>query len=403
MATKPAGFFTVATLDDFDAGDRIGDPTKIAFPDVPNGLIPGDPAAPEHLNYAFNILGDWSVWLFAGSNLAGLDSHIIETDSGGAAFVAAATLGGTGSGSFTLRITENAGATAVVILASNSSGGDVLSATVTGGAGNPIDAKVEGVGTGAAVLARQNNAAAPSASAVDALVTGNGPAIVSEAQGTGPAVRAIRKDDGGPAVSCESAGVTAPSRGTLFLEPHATNPFAPLDGDVWKVPGVTGFGRGQLRVRDLDGADGGGGAGSMGVWATPGGQGFEYDESLANVSESVAVIKDMVSISLDADSGTPGHPAGDYFIEFYCQVRLDVAADVGTKAIVEFHGPSGIIGNRIDMDFNSVNLWKTVSFGPFKYTLAGGPHQFEIKFRSDTNGEEVVCSQARILARGTYG
>lgn len=403
MATKPGGFFTVATLDDFDAGDRIGDPTKIAFPDVPNGLIPGDPAASEHLNYAFNILGDWSVWLFAGSALAGLDSHIIETDVDGFTKIAAATLGGTASSSTALRVDENSGATSVVVIVSNASGGDGIRATVTGGTGQPIDAKVEGTGTGAAVIARQNNAGASASPAVDALVTGNGPAVLAEAEGTGPAVRAIRKDDGGPAVSCESAGVTAPSRGTLFLEPHATNPFAPLDGDIWKVPGVTGFGRGQLRIRDLDGASGGGGAGSMGVWATPGGQGFEYDEDLGNTTESVAVIKDKVSISLDSASGTPGHPAGDYFIEFYCQVRLDVAADVGTKAIVEFHGPSGIIGNRIDMDFAAVNLWKTVSFGPYKYTLAGGPHQFEIKFRSDTNGEEVVISQARILARGTYG
>ncbi len=51
------GDFAFATGTLFDTGDRIGETTKVAIVDVPNGFVPGTPVTAEQLNWLFNTIG----------------------------------------------------------------------------------------------------------------------------------------------------------------------------------------------------------------------------------------------------------------------------------------------------------------------------------------------------------
>lgn len=410
MATKPGATFTIATNLNYTAGDRIGSPTKIAAPDIPNGSTPGTDATPEMHNYMNSISGAWGVWLLAGDFAPILAAHVVEADSSGQVGIASLNVGGTASGDLALVVQQNTGADSAAATISNSSvAGFGLIVSAAGAL-----ATIRATQTGGGYCFETNNLGTNSGGGK---FTGRGSAegVKAVAGPTGSGLIAERDAAGGPAVECTQDGGGVPVRGILFVEP-TNDPSAPVDGDVWKAVGTTGFGRGALKFRDDDGGVGGGSAGDLKVWASPGGRGFESAESLGDTTESVSTITDKLTLTLD-NVGSPGHPDGDYIIEFYCAIRIGAGgvpltvsgaspgpyAIAGTIAEVEFHGPSGLLTNLpFEIDFRNLGQNKPVSFST-KVAFSGGPSVFTIKFRSQTGGGEgVTIADARIIARGTY-
>ena len=102
MPTKPIQSFVFATGVNYAVGPQAGNPTKIVPGDTINGLVPGDGVPAAWMNYMWNICGQWSGWLLAGSPLAGLDAHLVETDATGKAELAMLELGGTAAGAIAL-------------------------------------------------------------------------------------------------------------------------------------------------------------------------------------------------------------------------------------------------------------------------------------------------------------
>lgn len=84
--SKPVTAPTWATDATFSSGPAIGAPTKVppaGWPDVAQGLVPGEAAAAEFLNELFNALCDWTTWLDGGSSAGAADAHLVETDASG--------------------------------------------------------------------------------------------------------------------------------------------------------------------------------------------------------------------------------------------------------------------------------------------------------------------------------
>lgn len=88
MATKPAGdvTFTWATDANFSSGPAAGNPTKVnpaGWTVVAQGAIPGNGIVAEFTNKVRNVLGQWTGWLDAGSNIGDNAAHILEVDGNG--------------------------------------------------------------------------------------------------------------------------------------------------------------------------------------------------------------------------------------------------------------------------------------------------------------------------------
>ena len=111
MAIKPIVSFVFATSTNYSVGPQIGNPTKIPPSDTANGVVPGDGIPAAWHNYMWNICGQWSGWLLAGTSAPDLSAHLIETDSNGWAEIGQLTLGGTATSLQSLIVSENTGAT----------------------------------------------------------------------------------------------------------------------------------------------------------------------------------------------------------------------------------------------------------------------------------------------------
>lgn len=88
MPTKPAGTVEIwASNLNHLFGDYPGNPTKVnpGAGVVAAGLIPGDPAPPtaEETNHEFNRWTLFLEWLAGGSAAAGINTHVVETNSFG--------------------------------------------------------------------------------------------------------------------------------------------------------------------------------------------------------------------------------------------------------------------------------------------------------------------------------
>lgn len=126
MATKPVVSFTFATNANYTSGPQTGNPTKVVPGDLLNGMIPGLGIPAAWHNYIWNISGQWSVWLLAGSDAPDLDAHLVETDASGYGSLAQLTLGGTPSALQSLVVTQNTGAQSSSIYADNTGTGSAM-------------------------------------------------------------------------------------------------------------------------------------------------------------------------------------------------------------------------------------------------------------------------------------
>ena len=143
MPTKPIQSFVFATGVNYAVGPQAGNPTKIVPGDTINGLVPGDGVPAAWMNYMWNICGQWSGWLLAGSPLAGLDAHLVETDATGKAELAMLELGGTAAGAIALVVNQNTGAPSAAATCTNTGAGFGLNASAAGAL-----AAVRGTNTG---------------------------------------------------------------------------------------------------------------------------------------------------------------------------------------------------------------------------------------------------------------
>jgi len=178
VPTKPSTVFTFATTTNYTVGARIGQPTKYA-PIGTEGFIPGANAAPEQINYCFNVTGEWlSDWILLGTFNPDLDAHILETDGSGHTAIARAVLGGTADTVAGLEVNANAGFTTHSALFSNTVGGVAIQAA--------------------------SDAAQP---AVRGVCTGSGAGVEGSATGgTGPGVRGVGVPANGVEGTCTVAG-----------------------------------------------------------------------------------------------------------------------------------------------------------------------------------------------------
>jgi hypothetical protein len=151
---KPVTSFTFATNTNYSVGPESGNPTKIIPGDLANGMVPGDGVPAAWNNYLFNICGDFSVWVLAGSSDPDLDAHLVETDVDGFGALAQLTLGGTAAALQALIVTQNTGAQSSAIFVTNTgTGSGVLSSAVGSvaaikGTNTGTGPGLEGVGNG---------------------------------------------------------------------------------------------------------------------------------------------------------------------------------------------------------------------------------------------------------------
>jgi hypothetical protein len=366
MATKPASSFTIATNANYTAGARVGSPTKIAPGDLANGFTPGVAVTPEDHNYLYAILGDWSVWLLAGSAFAGLDAHVVETDSAGHTRIASLALGGTASGTRALVVNQNTGASSAAGTFTNSGAGFAVLASAAG-----ASAAVRGLATG-------------SGAGVEARVVG----------GTGPALTASRPAAAGPAGVFEKSGSGTPARGTIYLEPDV-DPSAPVDGDVWKTLS-TGFNNhGKLKYNDVRGGD-------QSVWSTAAGFGYAWFDAEGDQANNTTDWEEALVGQLSEDDN-PLTPPGDYVVTVSL-LAYGNGANPGTHCWVRVldHTATMVCGIVKVLAEGTTEPAYPVSM-MFKTTLAASTVQnYTVEFKSSVGGEEVRVKQVRMFFRGAY-
>jgi hypothetical protein len=194
MATKPSSTLNFATSTNFTLGPFIGSPTKVVPPDLTNGFVPGEGVGAAHQNYLHNLWADWATWLDYGSPLAGLDAHVVETDSTGKSHLAMLELGGTAGTTFALEVEANSAAPTAAIYVTNNFGGFGVLGSTSGSS-----AALRGVqtGTGAGV---QGLALGTNNTGVSAQGAGSGAGVTAQGGSSGPGVLATGGASGGSGV-----------------------------------------------------------------------------------------------------------------------------------------------------------------------------------------------------------
>jgi hypothetical protein len=147
MATRPIGNPPIwSSIANYPPGvdPWSGNARSVPIPTgEAGGFTPETGIVAEYANAEFKVLSTWVEWLSFGSNAAGLDAHVVETDSAGVSAIAGLTAGGTAGAFPAITATANSGATGSVISATNNSGGFAILASSNG-----VLAAIRGVSTG---------------------------------------------------------------------------------------------------------------------------------------------------------------------------------------------------------------------------------------------------------------
>jgi hypothetical protein len=251
MATKPVSSFVMATNANYSAGPQIGNPTKVIPADTANGVIPGQGVPAAWNNYIFNITGQWTGWLLAGSTSPTLDAHIVETNASGKIEVASAIFGGTASTQFAIRATQNTGAGSSTILVSNNGTGFGVLASSAGssaairGLCTGTGAGVQGIGLGTNNVGVQGSGTGSGAGGSFTGGSTAGPGILAVGGASGDGVTATGTNAGYGVDATGGASSLAGVRGT------AGNTSSPgvygqtSAAALSTTAGVNGFGQGD--------------------------------------------------------------------------------------------------------------------------------------------------------------
>ena len=389
----------IATNVLYVAGARIGDPTKIAHGTPADGWTPGAVDVAEFYNYYVNEFGQWVTdWVAQGTPNADLDTHIVETDANGLSSIAAVDVGGTSS------VTTSLGA-ALTVTANTGAGAGSRAALVTAATGQALS--VNNSSTTQPALYVSNDFGAATGLVFQCQILDGGkiaefqaltdPAdgIDVDALGTGKYGARVRAaDDGAPILILDRNGAGTPIRGAISL-PERARASAPLNGDLWKTPGATGFSRGFLEWED-DGGSSSLTKGTQRAWSSVGGLGYAHAESTGDTTDSTGVFVTKVTLTMDGTTAT--EPDGDYIVEWSALVRPFNGAIPDVE--VKLTGPGGFSATlHMVSPLNNVRV--PVSFKK-KFTFAGGPDTWTLEFQTETGGQDVIISEASITCKGAY-
>jgi hypothetical protein len=319
MATKPADTFVHATNAVYTTGPADTLSNKENPPDIPNGFLPGNDIAAEHLNKPLNISGQWTGWLLAGQSAASADTHIVETDADGETSLLGLTVGNSSLAVDRVLDVQNdfAGATALI---RNHGAGIALSL-------------LGGPGAGCCEMAAQKQSPA--------------------------AVLRLQRFDGG-----------AVFRGMLAIDPQ-DDPITIVEGDLWITPSEDAVGEsGRSQLSWSDETDGG--EQILRAWGTNKRKYFRSEENLFLESTSTDVPAEKLSLSAEPGEG------GRYKVTFTCAVLSTVAGKLvglefdtgplgGKSSTYEIHMPTADVfvpvtvswmveGNAATM-VNAINVW----------------------------------------------
>jgi hypothetical protein len=240
VPTKPVSTFTHATDALFLSGPAVGLDVRLPTPGAAQGYVPGNGIEAESINYNLGILGDWLTdWISQGSNAAGEDAHIVETDSAGRLRAAYAHIGGhTSSGPSLTLSPSNSGPS----LSLTGPGGAQFGATMSQG-GSGATLRATNTGTGYAVEALTTGGT--NNSGVRGRGAGSGHGVVGESSATGHGVRGEGHASGGYGVY-GLGGAAAASYGVYGLAGHAQAFAVKGESDAAATigGGVHGLGRG---------------------------------------------------------------------------------------------------------------------------------------------------------------
>ena len=214
MATRPTGNPPIwSSIANYPPGvdPWSGNARSVPIPTgEAGGFTPDTGIVAEYANAEFKVLSTWVEWLSFGSNAAGLDAHVIETDSTGVSAIAGLTAGGTAGAFPAITATANSGATGSVISATNNSGGFAILANSNG-----VLAAIRGVSTGLQPGIEGRNTG------------GGGPGISGTGNGAGSGVVGTGGADGsgvdGTGGSTGGAGVIGLATGAGFYGVQGTS------------------------------------------------------------------------------------------------------------------------------------------------------------------------------------
>jgi len=237
MPTKPAGVYSVATDLNYSSGVATGFPTKSATVSATEGFFPDTAIAAEEQNYLFNLTGEWTAWLFAGTSLPVIDTTIVERDALGRSQFAIVQAGNTASASIPVIVDGNTGQPAgdPAIAVNSNSGSAVLASSFSTDPTVSVTNATDGIGVLALTSAGPAGVQGRSATGVPSVgvegvsrgpassgVVGRGDATL----GALPGVAGFALADNGIAVygqvSAPTAGITAAGvQGDATLSPDA--------------------------------------------------------------------------------------------------------------------------------------------------------------------------------------
>lgn len=455
MATRPSGNPPIwAQTTNYPAGADpwSGMATKVTSPTATTtGQTPETGWVAEYINDELNVLSEWVEWLSFGSFAAGLDAHVIETDTDGFTAVAQVVVGGTASvaGIAALDVTENAGGavttsqfrnttdgfailatasgTDEVIRATQSGTGAAIVAQIVAGNGNAVEGT--GFGTGAGVtgtpgatgdgvigtctgsgkfgVSGSSSAANPNSFGVhgQAAQTAAGGVFGRNVNAGADTTNSLHS--GVLGVSTDSTGVfaistngyalwaqsdtTTPARAPLHIEPQDADPITKLEGDIWYHSGED-----QLKGR-IDGT-------TMGIWATGHGYAYVYGENAAQVSTDSSSEIDIITASFA--SNMEPREVGSLMTATVCfEFGGSTAGSAFQWNLLDFTATDDVIATRIEQVHNSgANADDRYLTAKAQYTIPiAGPRTFKLQIRSVDGISFARIRRASIEFTGSHG
>lgn len=349
----------------------IGTATKIApsAADLAEGWNANEVPGGQHQNHFMNHVSQWTNWVALASTLAGLDDHLIQTDIGGQAAVAAITLGNTAGTSYPLDIQG---------LNSGSPSTRAINVQIADGTAiNLSNNSVSGT------IRAENFGAGPAAQIVN---TGTGDAAQIIGAG-GKAIDATCLLVGTDAVlGLSRFGAGATIRGLMNLQPSTVDPTTPVDGDMWFYQSATA---GHDAPVFFDGTV------NRRAWGTVNGYGRHFAENLTPATESAAVITSHLSTNL----GTQGEPAGDFDARF--SGVITASAGALPYSIEVLYRVGGVTIETERMDFTALGS-KSFYFEHLVTYDGSTTVQLDIQYRTLTAGKSARMERSRVVAYGAF-
>lgn len=229
-----------------------------------------------------------------------------------------------------------------------------------------------------------------------ALVAGADPLVESTAAVVGLALDAsgvYGKSTNGYGVWAESSGVV---RASLHIEPQASDPISPLEGDVWYNSAED-----HLKGR-IDGT-------SMGLWATRRGYLYSYIEQVGQISSAAQTFQTIITGTFTAQAEPIGGAIATFNVifEMGCSViALNGAEEFEWQVLDVTDGAATPIAARLEVSHvaSAVNADERYVTAQAQYTIpSSGARTFELQVRSITPAPVFRIRRAVMEITGSHG